>query len=188
MTVDYKSFIGKSFGKYTVLDVDHSEKRDGRFRVFMKCFDKKGNIRIIRYDYLARDRIYTIYKHMIDRCFNPKNPYFNLYGGRNITVCEEWKNDYKSFQKWSLENGYKENLSIDRINNDGNYCPENCRWTTMLVQQINRGNNRRIFYNGKNLCLSEWCRLLGFKHNAFLGRLKKNNWTYEETLRSYIHE
>lgn len=154
----------------------------------MKCKDNKGNIRIVRYDSLKRDRLRTIYRMMLDRCYNSKNYEFGLYGGRNIKVCEIWKNSFKNFKEWALSNGYEENLTIDRIDNDKGYNPENCRWITIKEQQLNKRNNRRISFNNKNLCLSEWCEILNIKHNAFLGKLKRHNWTYEETLRSYIVE
>ena len=188
MTVNYESYIGKTFGNLTVLCIDHEERTSNRKRVYLKCQDTRGKIRVVRYDSLKRDRLKTIYYKMLDRCYNSKNYEFGLYGGRGIKICEEWKNSFTAFKKWALLNGYDDKLSIDRIDNNGNYEPKNCRWATALEQQLNKRNNRRIFFNGKNLCLSEWCKIINVKHNTFLGKLKKHNWTYEETLRSYIGE
>ena len=83
-------------------------------------------------------RLYNIWRGMRSRCNNGKNAHYKDYGGRGISVCEEWENDYEAFRDWALENGYEEQLTIDRINNDMGYTPENCRWTTMSVQNTNR--------------------------------------------------
>ena len=82
----------------------------------------------------SKDRLYKIWKNMLYRCNNPK---VKNYGGRGITVCSEWRDNYVTFREWALENGYSDNLSIDRINVDGNYEPSNCRWTTATVQNRN---------------------------------------------------
>ena len=84
------------------------------------------------------DRIYRIYYGMRTRCYNQEDEHYPSYGGRGISICDEWLESFENFLNWSLENGYKENLSIDRINNDGNYCPQNCRWATSKEQALNR--------------------------------------------------
>lgn len=88
------------------------------------------------------DRLYHVWKGMKSRCLNPKNISFHRYGGRGITICDEWKNSYEAFRKWAFENGYDplaphSKCTIDRINNDGNYEPNNCRWVDMKVQANN---------------------------------------------------
>ncbi len=97
---------------------------------------------------LSYTKLYRIFATLKDRVLNPKNKQYNDYGGRGITICDEWKNDFKSFYDWSILNGYEENkgLSIDRIDNDENYCPENCRWTTPTIQS----RNQRIYKNNKS--------------------------------------
>ena len=87
---------------------------------------------------MTDSRIYRIWHNMKNRCFYPGDKHFNDYGGRGITVCDEWKNDFKSFHDWSMNNGYSDELTIDRIDNDGNYEPSNCRWITMKEQCKNR--------------------------------------------------
>ena len=84
-------------------------------------------------------RIYRIWKGMKNRCYNNNTEDFNTYGNRGITVCDQWRNDFMSFYKWSMQNNYQDGFEIDRINNDGNYCPENCRWVTHIVNCRNRG-------------------------------------------------
>ena len=75
-------------------------------------------------------RLYRVWSNMIDRCENPNNKEYNRYGGRGIDICFEWRQDFSKFMEWALENGYKENLTIDRINNELGYCPSNCQWIT----------------------------------------------------------
>lgn len=83
-------------------------------------------------------RLYSIWTNMISRCTNEKVPCYHCYGGRGITVCDEWKNDFMTFYEWAMANGYADNLTIDRADNDGNYEPSNCRWITMKEQSQNR--------------------------------------------------
>ena len=96
----------------------------------------------------SETRLYTILKGMIKRCSNPKTEFYHLYGGKGISICDEWLNDFLSFESWALANGYADNLSIDRINGDKNYTPDNCRWadsTTQNRNQVKQKNNTSGF-------------------------------------------
>ena len=87
---------------------------------------------------LSNTRLHRIWRNLKSRILNPKYKQYNCYGGRGITICEEWKNDFMTFYNWAMLNGYSDELSIDRIDNDGNYCPENCRWATQTIQTRNQ--------------------------------------------------
>ena len=122
----------------------------------------------------SKSRIYRIWSKIKLRCYN-KNDYFhyNLYGGRGITVCNEWKNDFMSFYKWAMANGYKDNLSIDRIDVNGNYEPSNCRWATTKEQCNNRSNTIIINYNGLSKSLTEWAEHLNISYSTLLRRYRR---------------
>lgn len=105
-------------------------------------------------------KLYAVWHHMKDRCFNPNNSRYHRYGGRGITICPEWRYDFAVFREWALTHGYQEGLTIDRIDNDGNYQPENCRWITNLEQQNNKANSRLITAHGETHTIAEWARIL----------------------------
>lgn len=101
-------------------------------------------------------RLYGIWTNMKGRCNNPNAEGYKDYGGRGIQVCEEWAHDFSVFQEWAMSHGYQETLSIDRVDVDGNYCPENCRWVSMKEQQNNKRTNVFCEINGKTKTLSQW--------------------------------
>ena len=124
---------------------------------------------------------------MRERCRCITNKRYSRYGGRGIKVCDEWNNSYLVFQKWALENGYKEGLTIDRINNDGNYEPDNCRWVDYNIQNNNFSRNKNYTYNGKTQSLSQWARELGLHRNTLDYRLSKG-WSVEEAFQTYPND
>lgn len=119
---------------------------------------------------------------MLERTTRANRSEYKHYGGRGITVCEEWANSYDNFKEWAMSSGYAENLTIDRINNNAGYSPKNCRWVTMKKQQNNRRSNRIIEYNGKSKTLSEWADYTGISLSALKQRLNKLNWSIEKAL------
>lgn len=110
--------------------------------------------------HLTGKRIFNIWRGIKARCLNPNRPCYHNYGGRGIKICDEWKNNAESFYNWALENGYRDDLSIDRIDNDGDYCPENCRWADR-VEQVRNRRQWRYNYGGKYYISTELAKLLG---------------------------
>ena len=117
---------------------------------------------------------------MKQRCYNPNSTSYHNYGGRGITICDAWLNDPSSFFKWSLENGYSDDLTIDRKDNNKGYSPENCQWTTEIEQHNNTRRNRYVEYKGEIHTLAEWCRILGLNYSTVKTRLNVLNWSIEE--------
>lgn len=128
------------------------------------------------------DRLYNIHQKMISRCYKKHDRSYERYGGRGIKVCKEWrgKNGFVSFYDWAIKNGYADGLSIDRIDFNGNYCPENCRWATAYVQQNNRRDNKYITYNGITKTLSQWCKELNLVYGRVLSRLNVLGWSVDD--------
>lgn len=118
-------------------------------------------------------RLYNIYHKIRDRCLNPNYPETRYYMGRGIKICEEWKNSFIAFKDWALANGYTAFKSIDRIDVNGDYSPENCRWATPKQQSRNRRSNINISINGETHCLFEWCEKLDLNYNAILARIER---------------
>lgn len=120
--------------------------------------------------------IYDAWRNMKRRCYGnyANSKIYKNYGGRGIEVCQEWKDDFNSFLKWSLKNSWMQGLTIDRINNDGNYEPNNCRWVSRIEQLSNRRNSIYITYNGETKTEKEWAKLLNISYTAFRKRIK--NW------------
>lgn len=129
----------------------------------------------------SNSRLYSIWAGMKNRCYNKNIPEYRLYGERGITICQEWIESYSSFRKWALENGYEEGLSIDRIDNNGNYCPENCRWATNSQQCNNRRSNVLITYNNETHTATEWAMIIGVNSKALTKR-KKRGWSDTECI------
>lgn len=122
--------------------------------------------------------LYDIWSGIKKRCFNEKCERYSDYGGRGITMCDEWANDFDTFADWGKENGYELGLSIDRIDNDGNYEPSNCKWSTCLEQGRNKRDNKYVEYKGELKALSEWCDILNLKYDTIHARIEKG-WDIE---------
>lgn len=128
----------------------------------------------------SHHRIYTIWNDMKRRCIHPQNKRYNRYGGRGIKVCAEWMN-FQAFFDWSLVNGYRDDLSIDRIDPNGDYSPHNCRWADYITQANNRSNNRYLTYQGETKTMMEWSKHLNLSYYVLRSRLRRG-WDVEKAL------
>ncbi len=138
-------------------------------------------------------RIYRTYRNMMDRCFNPNHRAFHNYGGRGVTVCEEWCKSYKAFYDWAYANGYDPSLSglensLDRIDVDGDYCPENCRWISMSEQQKNRRETIRLLFNGEAHTLQEWAKITGLDAQTIYRRVVQWHWPVKRVLTEAVRK
>lgn len=187
---------GQRFGRLTVLDLDcmpHSKKHSywicvcdcGNYTYAEASSLKNGAIRscgclhsecarnLHTKHGLYKTRQYKIWIGMKDRCYNSNNRRYRHYGGKGITVCDEWRNNFKAFYDWAMANGYRDDLSIDRIDVNGNYEPSNCRWATIKEQANNTSRSRKITAFGQTKTMKEWAILTGANYSMLQGRINK---------------
>lgn len=142
------------------------------------CLQKEVTINRSSIHGMTNTRIFRTWAGMKHRCEDSKNEH---YGARGIKVCDEWTNDFMSFYNWSMENGYNDSLTIERIDVNGNYEPSNCKWATIKEQNSNKTNKRLIEFNGKTLSLTQWAEETGIEKDTIFNRLK-DGWTVERAL------
>lgn len=192
--------IGKKFGRLTVLE-ECKERDKYKYKVY-KCQCDCGNIIYVnsnklksgntkscgclKADQLAKHkkcktRLYSIYNNMKNRCYNKKHRDYKYYGGRGIAICDEWLNDFQAFYDWAIDNDYKENLTIDRLDVNGDYEPSNCRWATPKQQANNQRSNTYLTYNGKTQTLAQWANELGMKYACLYSRYRRK-WKAKDIL------
>ena len=191
-----QDLIGKRFNMLTVID-----RVNVNGKPMCKCVCDCGNVVNIRMTHLNEgqiscgcyankmlgdrkrkhghrsSRLYSVWRSMKARCGNPNHKSYNNYGGRGIKVCDEWVSDFGLFYEWAMKNGYDEcadfsECTIDRINTNGNYEPDNCRFTTMKKQCNNRRNTVFISFNDEIHSISEWAEITGIKYSTLYYRLK----------------
>lgn len=185
------------------------EERDKAHRRIFVCRCDCGNIKRIQYqnvlsgkvkscgckhDKLCSEaakrhggtgtRLYRIWRGMIARCYYPASDNYKNYGGRGVFVCDEWRHNYESFREWALSHGYADNLTIDRMNVNGNYEPSNCRWATYHEQNLNRRPMRKKTWNidGIEKPRTEWCKEYGKSIQCVMYRVSKMGMTPKEAL------
>lgn len=126
-------------------------------------------------------RLYSIWCGMKGRCNNPNHPAYKNYGGRGISICKEWK-DFRNFEKWSLDNEYFDNASIERKDVNENYSPQNCCWIPLAEQAKNRRSSYEIIHNGRKLNLTEYCKELNLDYKRVHSRIYKLGWDFEKAV------
>ncbi len=176
-----KSGNNRSCGKCSASVIGRSEtaKRTAReHRPYYNPVGKKNSL-----PGTSTERLYTIWNQMFARCYNPNHNRFHHYGGRGIEVSEDWY-DYKDFREWATSHGYKRGLQLDRIDSDGWYGPDNCRWVTSKANNRNRRNNRLLTYQGETKTLAEWAEDPRCEPSyKILSQRLKQGWTVESALR-----
>lgn len=145
------------------------------------CLQKEKISNIAKTHGYSKTRLYKIWKGMRQRTKNSNNPSFNRYGERGITICKEWE-IFLNFREWALNNGYSENLTIDRIDNNKGYSPDNCRWATWKEQANNKSNVPKIALKGELHTCAEWGDILGINYKTLRNRLYRYKWTDEEKI------
>lgn len=165
-------------GKYSI--VEKYSITSGKIKS-CGCLIKDTAYRHFSIHNLTNHRLYNTWVHLKGRCYNCSNKYYKDYGARGIKVCNEWKNDFKAFYDWAISNGYADNLTIDRIDNNGNYEPSNCRFITLKKQQNNKRNNFNITIYNRTQTLSEWCEEKNLNYDKIQARISRG-WTIEEAM------
>lgn len=213
-----ENLVGMKFGRLTVMDRESPKSKKAKGLWVCKCecgnvikvntsdlksgnttscgCKRKETLRQLRTKHgESNTRLYNVWSDMKKRCYNTKNVDYKNYGGRGITVCDEWM-DFQNFYEWAIANGYDETAprgqcTIDRIDVDGCYEPENCRWVDRYIQMNNKRNNRILTYNGESHTLAEWCEIVNIPYSCLKSRLNKLHWSVEKTLttptRNKIH-
>ena len=186
-----KDLTGKQFGRLTAVEKLPPHGKNSALMWACKC--ECGGTAIVRGTDLTNGhtmscgcyrkmqkavprgqlRLHRIWSNMKQRCGNPNSKDYKYYGERGIQVCDEWKNDFEQFFYWAMNNGYKDGLTIERKDNNGSYCPENCKWISASAQHRNTRKTRRYTLHGKEFTLTELCRIYGKPRSTVDGRLKR---------------
>lgn len=135
---------------------------------------------------LSHTKIYQIWNGMKNRCYNPNLVDYKNYGARGITVCNEWRNSFETFYEWAIKNGYKEGLTIERIDNNDGYKPNNCKWITKGEQVNNRRNCCLYTYQDKTQTLAQWCKELNLNYALMHDRIRMRNWDFEKAVKTPV--
>lgn len=206
----FEDLTGQKFGRLTVISI--AERKKG-YGVYWLCKCECGNETITSTGHLksghtkscgclqkerAKEynqkhcqtytRMYYIWISMKGRCYNNNNNAYKNYGKRGIKICDEWLNNFEKFYEWSINNGYTDELTIDRIDVNGNYTPENCRWVDRITQANNTTRNKFLTYNNETKTLAQWCNILNLNYHTIKRRLNKYHWSVEKALSTPIRK
>jgi len=194
----FKDLTGQKFGRLIVISIQPRNNKREKIKWICNCDCGNKNINIRGSDLITgkiqscgclriesitkhgkyNTKLYKVFQNMKSRCLNKNNPTYTYYGDRNIKICSKWldvENGFINFYNWAIDNGYHEGLSLDRIDNNGNYSPENCRFVTKKEQSRNTRNNVYLTFNGKTQLKSDWCNELNIVNKTLDYRLNKYN-------------
>lgn len=200
-----KNLVGEKYGRLLV--VDRAEPLNGKTRFLCKCdcgkecivhrsslvsgnttscgCYKTENAKKLYSSVRQNDkRLYAVWNGIKQRCNNPNNKSYHNYGGRGIKMDEEWANHYETFYRWAVSAGYKKGLEIDRIDNDGNYCEENCRFVEKKTQANNKRNVKLYTIDGITKSLPQWCSEYDQDYYVVYQRVRRLGWSIEDALRA----
>jgi hypothetical protein len=184
----YEDLADKRFGSLTAMEYSHTDKHgSAMWKCQCDCGSeliaragalKSGNTKSCgcqtrtRKHGLWKHPLYNVWQSMKTRCYNPKANRYQYYGGRGITVCEDWL-DFTTFYNWAMSNGYHQGLTLDRVDRDKGYSPENCRWVDVIKQNNNKGDNVRISFDGREYTVKQFAKLTGITESTLYQRLRK---------------
>ena len=137
---------------------------------------------------LSNNKLYIVWNGMKRRCSEPQYKAYEHYGGRGITVCEKWLKSFETFYSWAINNGYSNGLTLDRVNNDGDYSPENCRWVTQKEQNNNKRNNHLLTCDGKTMTMKQWSEKAGINYGTLRTRINELKWDVTKAIRTPTKE
>lgn len=146
------------------------------------CYSKDVNRERLTTHGMQDTRLYSIWKSMKNRCSNKKYHRYRDYGGRGIFVCEEWMESFENFNEWALANGYRDELTIERADNNGSYSPNNCKWSTLHEQMRNTRHNVWLTYKGETKILQDWANITGLDRRVISMRINRYGWSVEKAL------
>lgn len=195
----YEDLTGRRFGRLTVREFNNSDGENRHWLCDCDCGKTKitttnsltqGKVKscgcyrlesvrtnsITHGDYIKTSHyrgILSVYKGMKQRCYNENSTFYKDYGGRGINVCDEWLHSYEDFKLWAISNGYKPGLTIDRIDNNGNYGPSNCRWVTRKIQANNRRSNHLVTIGEETHTIKEWSIIKGVNRKTIHTRIAR---------------
>lgn len=209
MTVKMHDLTGQQFGWLTVIELDHMKRIDGHNRPYWKCLCKCGAEKVVSANSLRsgstrfcgcyrkganhqrfyrggadRARLYSIWRMAKRRCENPKCEFYHNYGARGIKVCDEWQGieGFNRFYEWAISHGYDRGLTLDRIDNDKGYNPNNCQFATRKHQSNNKRNNIYLTFDGVTKTLMEWCEYYDVPYSRVRVRYNVMGWDIEDAL------
>ena len=208
----FKDLTGMTFGRLTVIK-DTKKRKHGS--IVWECECQCGNIVEATTDCLSgsktkscgclhkelrpqickrtftthgqtKTKLYWVWQGIKRRCYSKKDKQYKDYGGRGISMTTEWKNDFCAFQKWAIQNGYKKGLTIERIDVNGNYEPNNCTWIPLRKQNMNRRTTHFLTYNEKTMSITEWANETGIPRKTISQRINNYGWSIERALTTKV--